>query len=49
VLNRVTLITFHDGSKQTYAYDQGNGAVGRLSSITETNAVCREPRDARFG
>ena len=36
-LNRVTLITFHDGSKQAYAYDQGVNALGRLSSITETN------------
>ena len=38
VLNRVTLITFHDGSKQTYAYDQGPNGIGRLSSVTETNA-----------
>jgi YD repeat-containing protein len=36
-LSRVTLITFHDGSKQAYAYDQGANGVGRLSSITETN------------
>src|SRR5206468_11702265 len=36
-LNRVTSITFHDGSKQTYAYDQRANGVGRLSSITETN------------
>jgi YD repeat-containing protein len=38
-VNRVTLITFHDGSKQTYAYDQGTNGIGRLSSITETNAA----------
>jgi YD repeat-containing protein len=38
-LNRVTLITFHDQSKQAYAYDQGANAKGRLSSITETNAA----------
>jgi YD repeat-containing protein len=38
-LNRVTLITFHDGSTQTYAYDQGVNGLGRLSSITETNAA----------
>ena len=37
-LNRVTLITFNDGSKQTYAYDLGTNGIGRLSSITETNA-----------
>jgi YD repeat-containing protein len=36
-LNRVTSITFHDGSKQAYAYDQGANGLGRLSSITETN------------
>jgi YD repeat-containing protein len=36
-LNRVTLIKFHDGSKQAYAYDQGANAIGRLSSITETD------------
>ena len=36
-LNRVTLITFHDGSKQIYVYDQGANGIGRLSSITETN------------
>src|SRR5204862_4432057 len=36
-LNRVTSITFHDGSKHTYAYDQGANGIGRLSSITETN------------
>jgi YD repeat-containing protein len=36
-LNRVTLITFHDGSKQAYAYDVGPNAKGRLTSITETN------------
>jgi YD repeat-containing protein len=38
-LNRVTLITFHDGSKQSYAYDQGTNGIGRLSSITETDAA----------
>jgi YD repeat-containing protein len=38
-LNRVTLVTFHDGSKQTYAYDQGTNGIGRLSSITETDAA----------
>jgi YD repeat-containing protein len=38
-LTRVTLITFHDGSRQTYAYDQGANGIGRLSSITETNAA----------
>jgi len=38
-LNRVTLVAFHDGSKQTYAYDQGTNGVGRLSSITETDAA----------
>ena len=38
-LNRVTLITFHDGSKQAYAYDQGTNGIGRLSSITETDAA----------
>jgi YD repeat-containing protein len=37
-LNRVTLITFHDGSKQAYAYDLGTNGLGRLSSITETDA-----------
>ena len=36
-LNRVTSITFHDGSKQTYAYDLGANGIGRLTSITETN------------
>jgi len=36
-LNRVTSITFHDGSKQTYAYDLGANGIGRLSSVTETN------------
>jgi YD repeat-containing protein len=36
-LNRVTLITFHDGSKQAYGYDQGTNGIGRLTSITETN------------
>jgi len=38
-LNRVTLITFHDGSRHSYAYDQGTNGVGRLSSITETDAA----------
>jgi YD repeat-containing protein len=38
-LNRVTLITFHDGSTQAYAYDQGANGIGRLTSITETNAA----------
>ena len=38
-LNRVTLITFNDGSKQAYAYDQGANGIGRLSSITETDAA----------
>lgn len=37
-LNRVTLITFHDGSTQAYAYDLGPNGIGRLSSISETNA-----------
>ena len=37
-LNRVTLITFHDGSKQEYAYDSTSGSnygIGRLTGITE--------------
>jgi YD repeat-containing protein len=38
-LNRVTLITFHDGSKQAFVYDQGANGIGRLSSITETDPV----------
>lgn len=38
-LNRATLVTFHDGSKHAYAYDQGTNGVGRLSSITETDAA----------
>ena len=38
-LNRVMQITFQDGSKQTYAYDQGTNGIGRLSSITETDAA----------
>lgn len=38
-LNRVTLITFHDGSKQAYAYDSGTNGIGRLASITDTNAA----------
>jgi YD repeat-containing protein len=38
-LNRVTLITFDDGSKQAYAYDQGANGIGRLSSITETDTT----------
>ena len=36
-LNRVSLITFHDGSKQAYTYDQGANAIGRLTSIIETD------------
>jgi YD repeat-containing protein len=36
-LNRVNSITFQDGSKQTYGYDQGANGRGRLTSITETN------------
>jgi len=36
-LNRVTLITFHDGSKQTYGYDVGTNGEGRLTSITESD------------
>jgi YD repeat-containing protein len=36
-LKRVTSITFHDGSRQTYAYDQGMNGLGRLSSVTETD------------
>lgn len=38
-LNRVTTITFHDGSRQTYAYDEGVNAIGRLASITERDAA----------
>jgi YD repeat-containing protein len=38
-LNRVNLIAFGDGSRQAYAYDQGANALGRLSSITETDAA----------
>jgi RHS repeat-associated protein len=36
-LNRVTSITFQDGSKQTYGYDSGTNALGRLTSISETD------------
>jgi YD repeat-containing protein len=38
-LNRITSITFQDGIRQTYAYDQGANGIGRLSSITETDAA----------
>ncbi|MBI3041815.1 MAG: RHS repeat protein [Betaproteobacteria bacterium] len=38
-LNRVTSITFHDGSGQTYDYDQVANGRGRLTAITETNAA----------
>jgi len=38
-LNRVTSIAFQDGTQQTYAYDQGANGIGRLSSITETDAA----------
>jgi YD repeat-containing protein len=38
-LNRVTQITFHDGAKQVYAYDQGPSGLGRLSSITERSST----------
>jgi YD repeat-containing protein len=38
-LNRVTSITFEDGSKHAYAYDQGTNGIGRLTSITETDAL----------
>lgn len=37
LLNRVTLITFHDGSKQIYGYDSGTNGLGRLTSIEERN------------
>ena len=36
-LNRVALITLHDGSTQAYLYDLGVNGIGRLTSITETN------------
>ena len=38
VLNRVTQITFHDGSKQIYGYDSGTNGKGRLTGIEERNA-----------
>jgi YD repeat-containing protein len=38
-LNRVTLITFHDASKQIYTYDEGPNGIGRLTSIVERNAA----------
>jgi YD repeat-containing protein len=38
-LNRVSSITFHDGSKHNYSYDAGTNGIGRLTSITELNAV----------
>jgi YD repeat-containing protein len=45
-LNRVTSISFGDGLKteyaQAYAYDQGTYGIGRLSSITETNAASQQ-------
>jgi len=37
-LNRVTRITYHDGSQVNYTYDQGVNGKGRLSSIVETAA-----------
>jgi YD repeat-containing protein len=36
-LERVTQVTFSDGSRQVYGYDSGTNGVGRLVSITETN------------
>ena len=47
-LNRVTLITFNDGSKQAYAYDLGTNGLGRLSSITETNAANQQTSLIQF-
>ncbi len=38
-LNRVALIVFHDGSREAFAYDAGANGIGRLTSITETNAA----------
>jgi YD repeat-containing protein len=38
-LNRVTTMAFHGGSSHTYAYDQGASGLGRLSSITERDAL----------
>src|SRR5262249_5343311 len=34
-LNRVSSITFHDGSKHVYGYDAGTNGIGRLTSINE--------------
>ena len=36
-LNRVTQITFHDGSRHAYSYDQGANGVGRLTGVIETD------------
>jgi YD repeat-containing protein len=34
-LNRVALISFHDGSNQQYVYDTAANGIGRLATITE--------------
>src|SRR5207248_1297364 len=38
LLNRVTSITFHDGSKQLYGYDTGANALGRLTAVIDNDA-----------
>jgi YD repeat-containing protein len=37
-LNRVILITYHNGSSEAHTYDQGPNGLGRLSSLAELNA-----------
>ena len=36
-VNRIMNITFHDGARHSFGYDQGPNAAGRLSSIAEIN------------
>ena len=47
-LNRVMLITFHDGSKQQYAYDTGTNGIGRLASITERDPANQQTNKTSY-
>ncbi|MBC3919485.1 RHS repeat protein [Undibacterium sp. CY18W] len=47
VLNRITRITYHDGSIINYSYDQGVNAKGRLTQITDANSTIQYSYDSR--
>jgi RHS repeat-associated protein len=48
-LNRVSSVTFHDGSKHNYTYDSGTYGIGRLTGISELDPALAPVAQLAYG